>query len=255
MAGVKHHVKLVVECRDTTLGRVCDAAIMILIVVSIVDFSIETLPDLSSNARAVLRKIETVIVAVFTLEYALRVWVADQRAKFVFSFFGLIDLLAILPFYLALGLDLRSIRAFRILRLFKLIRYSRAIQRFARAFAIAKEELVLFAGVTLILLYLASVGVYYFERDAQPEAFASVFHSLWWAVVTLTTVGYGDVYPITVGGRVFTFFVLMTGLGVVAVPTGLVASALAAARREEDEARRLALEDADEAVIAVEQED
>jgi voltage-gated potassium channel len=83
-------------------------------------------------------------------------------------------------------------------------------------------------------LYLSAVGIYYFENEAQPEQFKSVFHSLWWAVATLTTVGYGDIFPITAGGRVFTFFVLMVGLGVVAVPAGLVASALSKARSEED---------------------
>ena len=107
------------------------------------------------------------------------------------------------------------------------------MQRYHRAFLIAKEELVLFGATALITLYLASVGVHYFESKAQPEAFGSVFHSLWWAIVTLTTVGYGDVYPITLGGRIFTFFVLIIGLGIVAVPTGLFASALSKAREVE----------------------
>jgi len=91
----------------------------------------------------------------------------------------------------------------------------------------------LFSCVAAIMLYLSAVGIYYFENAAQPEAFKSIFHSLWWAVATLTTVGYGEVYPITIGGKVFTFFVLMLGLGVVAVPTGLVSSALSQARSEE----------------------
>ena len=103
-----------------------------------------------------------------------------------------------------------------------------------RAFVIAREELVLFFLVTCMMLFFAAVGIYYFEHEAQPEGFESVFDSLWWAVVTLTTVGYGDVYPITLGGRIFTFFVLMIGLGIVAVPTGLMASALGQARREEE---------------------
>ena len=90
-------------------------------------------------------------------------------------------------------------------------------------------------AVAAILLYLSAVGIYYFERDAQPQQYASVFHALWWAIVTLTTVGYGDIYPVTLGGRMFTFFVLVLGLGVVAVPTGLLASALSQAREEEEE--------------------
>ncbi len=88
--------------------------------------------------------------------------------------------------------------------------------------------------MALILLYLSAVGIYYFENTVQPEQFKSIPHSLWWAVVTLTTVGYGDIYPVTAGGRIFTFFVLMLGLGVVAVPTGLVSSALSQARSEEN---------------------
>ncbi|WP_444927605.1 potassium channel family protein [Microbulbifer sp. TRSA002] len=113
--------------------------------------------------------------------------------------------------------------------------YSKAVARFGRAFRMIKEELVLFRVTALILLYLSSVGIYYFESAAQPEQFKSIFHSLWWAVTTLTTVGYGDMYPVTLGGRIFTFFVLLIGLGVVAIPTGLVASALSKARIEDVE--------------------
>ncbi|MCH2130522.1 MAG: ion transporter [Pirellulaceae bacterium] len=183
-----------------------------------------------------LRRFEVMSVVIFTVEYVLRIYVVERKLAFVTSFFGIIDLLAILPFYLALGIDLRTVRTFRLLRLFrifKLARYSRAVQRFHRALQIASEEIVLFFFVTAILLYLAAVGIYYFEHEVQPNAFTSVFHSLWWAVATLTTVGYGDVYPVTVGGRVFTFFVLLIGLGVVSVPAGLVATALSKARELE----------------------
>jgi voltage-gated potassium channel len=141
----------------------------------------------------------------------------------------IIDFLAILPFYLALGVDLRSLRALRFLRLFrifKLMRYNRALAHFSRAINRAKEEILLFLFLTLILIYFSAVGIYYFENTAQPEHFSSIFDSLWWAIITLTTVGYGDVYPITVGGKVFTFFILMIGLGIVAIPTGIISSAL-----------------------------
>jgi voltage-gated potassium channel len=229
-------LKQIVERNDTKWGRVFDLAIQLLIVVSLISFSIETLPDLSATAREWLHFIEIGTVAVFTTEYLLRLWVSDRKRGYAFSFFGIIDLLAILPFYLSMGIDLRSIRALRFLRLFrafKVVRYSKAIQRFHRAFLIAKEEIVLFLCVAVLVLYLAAVGIYYFENEAQPETFASVFHSLWWAVATLTTVGYGDVYPVTVGGRIFTFFVLLVGLGIVSVPAGLVASALSKAREME----------------------
>ena len=219
----------------TTYERLLAFATQSLIVVSMVGFSIGTMPDLTDSSRRWLDFLEVTCVAIFTFEYFARVWLADNRLKFIFSFFGIVDLLAILPFYLSLGLDLRSARAFRLLRLFRLLklaRYSAAIGRFRRALALAKEELILFGVATTILLFLAAVGIYQCEHHKQPEVFSSVFDSLWWAVVTLTTVGYGDAYPITTGGKIFTTLVLMIGLGVVAVPTGIVSSALQQAREE-----------------------
>lgn len=199
-------------------------------------FSIETLPGLSERTVQILETIEAISVVIFTAEYILRCFVADKTLRFVFSFYGIIDLLAVLPFYFSTGIDLRTMRIFRLLRLFrafKLLRYNKAIRRFHIALTIAKEELILFSGLTAIVLYLSSVGIYLFEHKAQPEVFTSVFSSMWWSVATLTTVGYGDVYPVTVGGRIFTFAVLMAGLGVVAIPTGLLASALSKAREVE----------------------
>lgn len=220
----------IVEDTDTSAGRIFDLSIQALIVISLVSFCTETLPNLGKEAEFWLYVIEVVTVAVFTIEYGLRILVADNRLKFVLSFYGLVDLAAILPFYVSAGtVDLRSVRTlrfFRVFRALKLLRYSRAIRRFRDAFLDIKEELVLFAAATTFIIFISSVGIYYFERQAQPEQFASIFHSFWWAVVTLTSVGYGDVYPITVGGKVFTAVILLIGLGVVAVPTGLIASAL-----------------------------
>jgi voltage-gated potassium channel len=233
----RDELRRMVEENDTRRGRAFDLVIQALIVVSLVTFAVETLPDLSARAQWWLRAVEIVTVVLFTIEYLLRIVVAERKLKFIFSFYGIIDLLAILPFYLAPGVDLRSIRVLRFLRLFrafKIVRYSKAIRRFHRAFVIAREELVLFVIVTLILLYFSAVGIYYFENEAQPEQFASVFHSLWWSVATLTTVGYGDIYPVTVGGKIFTFLVLLVGLGIVSVPAGLVASALSKAREAEE---------------------
>jgi len=233
-------LRRIIEDSDTSAGRTFDIAIQCLIVFSLATFSIETLPNLSPSTQTLLTWAERFTIAIFTLEYIARLTVAERKLQFATSFFGIVDLLSILPFYISTGVDLRSARAFRLLRLFrifKLVRYSKAIRRFHRALLIAREELILYLFVTFILLYLAAVGIYYCENEAQPDTFSSVFHSLWWAVATLTTVGYGDVYPITVGGRIFTFAVLLVGLGVVSVPAGLVASALSKARELEDENR------------------
>jgi len=230
------NLKTIIEGNDTTAGRVFDLFIQFLIVVSVIAFSIETLPNLSDDTTRLLSLTETVVVSIFTLEYVLRIYVSDRKSDYILSFYGIVDFIAIAPFYLSLGIDLRSLRILRMLRLFrlfKLVRYNSAMRRFSRAFSIAKEEIVIFGVVTIMLLYLSAVGIYYFENEAQPEQFKSIFHSFWWAVATLTTVGYGDVYPVTVGGRIFTFLILMIGLGIVAVPAGLLASALSKARSEE----------------------
>lgn len=234
-------LKRVLEQSDTPVGRVFDLFIQTLIILSLISFSIETLPGLSEPLSRSLRAFEILTVIVFTMEYLLRIYVARPRTAYIFSFFGIVDLAAVLPFYIGTGIDLRSVRAFRLLRLFrvfKLVRYSAAVQRFHRALSIAKEEIILFLTATIILLYMGAVGIYFFEHEVQPEKFGSVFHCLWWAVATLTTVGYGDVYPVTVGGRIFTFLILLIGLGVISVPAGLVATALAKARQMEDEERR-----------------
>ncbi|MCC5787347.1 MAG: ion transporter [Phycisphaerales bacterium] len=229
-------LRQIVEDHDTPHGRAFDIAIQVLIVLSLISFTVETVEGLPEAVRRWLRWIEVVTVLIFTVEYILRVYVARPRRSYILSFYGVIDLVAILPFYLASGVDLRSVRALRLLRLFrlfKLVRYSAAMRRFHVALSIVKEEVVMFLAATAILLYLASVGIYFFESKAQPELFGSIFDSMWWAVVTLTTVGYGDVYPITIGGRLFTFVVLLVGLGVISVPAGLVASALSKARELE----------------------
>jgi voltage-gated potassium channel len=220
---IRNYIWSIVEDNTTKKGKLFDYFIQILIVLSLVSFSIESLPNLSEETLNVLHKFELLSIIIFSIEYILRVFVSKRPYKYIFSFYGIIDVLAILPFYITGIMDLRFLRMFRIFRVFrafKLIRY--------------KEELVLFFMVTLMLLFLVSAGIYAFENEAQPEVFKSVFHSAWWAVVTLTTVGYGDVYPITTGGKVFTFFVLMIGIGIIAVPAGLIGTALSKAREIED---------------------
>ena len=229
----------IVQRSDTTPGRFFDSTVIVLILVSVITVTIDTLPTLAPGVRTVLSWSEVVIVGLFTIEYGLRVGTAPRKLQYVLSFHGIVDLAAILPFYLTLGgVDLRALRVlqlFRIVRILKLGRYSEALARFGKAMALAKEEIVLFAGVAIALLYLSAAGIWYFEHEAQPEAFASILHSLWWATATLTTVGYGDVYPVTAGGKLFTFVILMCGLGIVAVPAGLVAAALSQVRREKSE--------------------
>jgi voltage-gated potassium channel len=233
-------LKRLIEDQTSPQGRAFDIGVQALIVVWLIAYSIETLPDLTPATRRFVEWIEVGVTLLFTAEYLLRLYVADNRLAFVRSGWGIIDLLSILPFYLSLDGDLRSVRILRLLRLFRVLklgRFNQALRRLQVAWKLARDEFVMFLFVAMLLLFIAAAGIYHFENEAQPDKFSSIFASLWWAVATLTTVGYGDVYPVTVGGRIFTFLVLMIGLGIVAVPAGLVTAALTQAREAEGEQR------------------
>jgi voltage-gated potassium channel len=206
-----------------------DLFIQILILVNVVCFSIETIPDLDTATQGLLDQIELGSMVIFALEYILRTLFAKPFWHYTFSIYGLIDLVALLPLVLTSFIDLRAVRLLRVMRVFrvlKLARYNAALNNFWRALMIAKEEITVFFVFSLVLIYFSAVGIYYFEREAQPVAFSSVFESLWWSVCTLTTVGYGDVYPVTAGGRIFTFLILLIGLSIIAIPTSILSNAM-----------------------------
>lgn len=231
-------LRQIVESSDTQEGRIFDIFIQVMILVSIITFSLETVPGINVEYARHFHIIEIISVSIFTLEYILRILISKNKTGFIFSFFGIVDLLAILPFYLTLGIDLRTIRILRFLRLFRIFelhKFHAATNRITIALRLAREELIMFLLMSGTLIYVSAVGIYYFESEAQPESFSSIFHSLWWAVITLTTVGYGDVYPITLGGRMFTFLILIIGVGIISIPAGLIAAALNQARRIEEE--------------------
>jgi len=181
---------------------------------------------------------EVVSVIVFTIEYVLRVWTCVEnrkykkaftgRIRFILSPMALVDLLAILPFYLPfVGIDLRFLRilrVFRIFRLLKMARYSNAFSMITKVLKDKKEELLVTLMFIIIFLIILSTLMYYAERDAQPEAFASIPRAIWWGVVTMTTVGYGDVYPITLTGKILGGIVTLLGIGLIALPSGILAS-------------------------------
>ena len=214
---------------DSVNGRRLALTVGVLITLSMLATVVETVPGLPPPLVRALLGFEYFVVAMFSLEYLLRLAASRPATRYVFSFLGIIDLLAILPFYLGLAIDLRSIRALRLLRLFRILKLGRfgdAFSRLALAFRSVSAELTVFFAVVLILLYLCGLGIYYCEHPAQPEVFRSALSGFWWAVVSLTTVGYGDMYPVTPLGKVFASIVLLIGVGIIAVPTGLIASAL-----------------------------
>ena len=185
---------------ETKFADKFEKFIQLLILVSIVNFSVQTLPNLSVRLIKILNIVELFSVLIFSLEYLLRLFTSPKPFRFFFSFFGLIDLIAILPFYVSLGMDLKSLRAvrlFRLLRLLKFLRYNDTLSNLKQSLDDVKRELFLFSFATVLLIYFSSVGIYFFENESQPDAFSSIFAAMWWSVATLTTVGYGDIYPIT----------------------------------------------------------
>lgn len=193
-----------------------------------ITYSISTIKNLNSDFIFYLNIFDDFFIIIFTVEYLFRIYFSNNKLKYIFSFYGLIDLISILPFYLGIAFDgqyIKSLRLLRIFRLIKLTRYSKTLQKFITAFSNSKEEFIIFAFITLLMFYISAVGIYQFEHEVQPETFGSIFDCMWWSVATLTTVGYGDVYPITIGGKIFTTVILILGLGIVGVPAGIIAAA------------------------------
>ena len=209
-----------------------------LIFLNVVVIFLESYDEIYLQYGLYLRIFEAISVVVFTVEYLLRLWSADYngegssfkiRFKFATSTFGLIDLISILPFYLPffLVLDLRIVRVlrlFRLLLIFKLGRHSKSFKMLNSVFLESKSELLLTGFIGFLLLILSSTLMYYVENEVQPENFASIGHALWWAVVTLTSVGYGDVYPVTGIGKILGGAIALIGIGFVALPTGIISS-------------------------------
>lgn len=211
-----------------------------LIILNVIAVFFESYDQLDEKYKFWLYAFELFSIVVFSVEYLIRIWTADllfpgydpvkARLKFIISGGGLIDLIAILPFFLPLFITmdlrvLRSLRLFRLLRIFKLGRHSSSLKLITSVLKETKYDLAVTTFVVIILLIISSTLMFYMENGAQPEAFNNIGQSLWWAVATLTTVGYGDIYPITFGGKILGSIIALLGIGIVALPTGIISSA------------------------------
>ena len=230
-----------------------------LILLNVTAVVLASMESFAASYRSALRLFELFSVAVFTIEYLLRVWSSSEapefadagtplhaRFRFIVSGSALIDLLAVLPFYLvAAGLfgnaDLRVLRLLRLIRLLKLVRYAGSLTLLVQVLRENGRNFSAAIGILLMIMLLAATGIYILEREAQPEAFGSIPAAMWWAFATLTTVGYGDVVPITPIGRVFGAAITVVSIGIVALPAGLLASSFSERLRQKSKRyRRLA---------------
>ena len=222
--------KIAKSLDDGPLG----VAVIVIIVLYLISLTLETLPSLEEH-KSIFQTLENVFTGIFICELVVRLIVYAKPLKYVFSFFGIVDIVSIVP--ALFGTNLMAVRVFRLLRIFKLFRskqMNQAVTRISNALLEVRTDLLLFCSIVLILLYFSAVGIYLFENEAQPEKFSSIPAAMWWAVATLTTVGYGDAYPITTGGKIFTSIVTILGIGIIAIPTGLIAAALTSSKNKDD---------------------
>lgn len=243
----KRHPKNILEHKIYNLIReddvntwhadVVDGLLMIFVVASVVVAFLSTF-DLDQTFHGVLQLFEIFFVIVFTIEYALRLWTAElvypnlpawkSRLKYAMTPMAIIDLLSVLPFYLPItGISvgaLKSIRLLRVLRIFKINRYTSALTLIGRVLKTRATQLLSSILVIFVLIFIAAMLMYDVEHQAQPEVFNNALSAMWWAMSTITTVGYGDIYPITTTGRIISGFITFLGIGLTAIPTGIISA-------------------------------
>jgi len=235
------HEILGVSVPGDRLGYYFDRFIIVLILLNVLAITLETVASINATYASLFIYFEVFSVAIFTLEYICRVWSCSEdldnnysrpimgRIKFMFTPMAIIDLISFLPFYLTsfFAIDLRLLRILRLLRLLKLIHYSPALTVIWVVITKQRHALTAAFFIMLVALVFTSSIIWIFEHDAQPQKFSSIPESMWWSLATLTTVGYGDVTPITSGGKIFAGLTMIIAIGLAALPIGVIATGFA----------------------------
>ena len=212
-----------------------DFFIYVLIIGNIVAMVLESHQSIQIRFSEFFHYFELISILIFSFEYLYRIVVSYKEKQwsgvknYVFSFFGLIDLVSILPFYLKQfvlldGRFFRILRLFRLTRVFKLGRDSKSLKLFIKALSAVKSELKFTLFLSVLTILFSASAIYFLENKAQPEVFSSITATIWWATVSLATVGYGDIVPVTIWGKVFASIISLVGIGIVAIPTGIISA-------------------------------
>ena len=240
------------------LSRAFSLFIVSLISINIACIVLESIPELNAKHRRLFFSIEIVSTTIFAIEYILRLWSCVEsnlvtshsiktRVRYALSPLAIVDLLAFLPSILQLmfpGIDLRFLRVLRLLRVFKLTRYFSSFELLLNVLHEERKNLAGIFVLLLVILTLAASALYLVERDIQPDKFGSIPQAMWWAIAALTTVGYGDVYPLSPAGQILGSLVTIVGIGMVALPSGILASAFSEQTRRKRESLQFAIDDA-----------
>jgi len=225
--NIRKRLFIIIFGTDTPAGKAFDVGLLIAIILSILAVMLESVPSLESNYGYIFRIVEWVLTVAFTLEYLIRIYITDRKTKYIFSFYGLIDLLSLLPTYLSLVLTgtqyLLVIRALRLLRVFRILKLGRFVgegEQLGKALKASRHKIVVFMGsvVTIVII----MGTIMYLVEGGENGFTSIPRSVYWAIVTLTTVGYGDIAPQSILGQTIASLVMILGYAIIAVPTGIV---------------------------------
>ena len=223
---------------DTPAGKLFDVLLLIVILISILLVMLESVENIESKYAVFLNISEWVITILFTLEYILRIISVKKPKTYIFSFYGIIDLLSTIPKYLSLFVlgthSLVALRALRLLRVFRILKLTRFIgesANFGKALKRSRAKIAVFLSFVIVICIILGTVMYLVESE-QDSGFTSIPRSVYWAIVTLTTVGYGDIAPITALGQFIASLIMILGYGIIAVPTGIVTSEMTKSERK-----------------------
>lgn len=224
--------------KETNDKKIFDIFIFTLVILSIIQVVLESHNNVYVKYQNYFKIFEIFTIVVFTIEYILKIFIAKYKYnkgnlisvfKFIFSFEGIVDFISILPFYLPLAIKidfrfLRILKVSRVTRIFKLSKYSKSFETIKKVLKNEKEVLIITLVFSFVLILISSILMYYIENPAQPEVFPNITATMWWGIGTLTTIGYGDIYPITVLGKILASIVAIIGIGIIAIPTGIISA-------------------------------
>jgi voltage-gated potassium channel len=226
------------DYKKNNISNLFDKTIIILIILNVLLVILDTF-KLPEAVKSIFSTIEIISIIIFSIEYILRIWTSNYiypnlkgfkaRIKYFFTIMALIDLLSILPFFIPfiIPIDLRVLRIFRLFRLFRLLKFNRYTQAFSNIQSVIvnkSSQLLSSMFVLSLLMIISSIIMYNLESQVQPEVFKNAFSGFWWTLNTITTVGYGDIYPITIAGKILSGVISLLGIALVAVPTGIISA-------------------------------
>lgn len=241
---IRNKLKIVIFGTDTRAGKLFDVFLLWAILFSIVLIMLETVPALNTKYHDLFKILEWIITILFTIEYFLRIWVVKKKAGYIFSFFGIIDFLSIIPSYIGLFVSgyhplmiLRAIRLLRVFRVFQLTEFLSESAMMGKAMMASFRKIVIFLSILIVLVMV--LGTIMFIVEGPGNGFNSIPQSIYWAIVTITTVGYGDITPSTLAGKFVSSIIMLLGYSIIAVPTGIVTAEFAKTAKEKRRVRKI----------------